>query len=58
MYFILIAALLGSGMALSWRAMSRPAVAAQLENASGALLIAGLALVGLGLPVAHYISPG
>jgi len=58
MYIGLIAIFLGSGMALSWAATSRPAVAAQLEGISGALLIAGLAMLGLGLPIARYISPG
>ena len=58
MYVVLIAMLLGSGVALSWTAVSNPAVSAQLESASGALLIAGLALLGFGLPVVHCINPG
>ena len=58
MFIGFIATLLGSGLALSWAATSRPPIAAQLENLSGLLLIAGLALLGLGLPVVRYISPG
>jgi len=45
-------------MALSWAAVTRPSIAAQLESVSGVLLIAGLALLGLGLPVVRYINPG
>ena len=58
MYIGFIATLLGGGMVLSWAATSRPSVADQLENVSGLLLIAGLALLGLGLPVVRYINPG
>ena len=58
MYVVLVAMLLVSGVTLSWNAMSRPAVAAQLERASGALLVAGLALLGFGLPVVQHLSPG
>ncbi len=58
MYVGVIAVLLGSGMALSWAAISRPSIAAQLESISGLLLIAGLALLGLGLPIMRCINPG
>jgi hypothetical protein len=58
MYIGLVVTLVCAGAALSWAAASRPAVAARLENASGALLIAGLSLIGLALPIVQHIGPG
>ncbi len=58
MYIIAIVTLVCSGAAVSWAATSRPAVAAQLEKASGALLIAGLSLIGFALPVAQHLGHG
>jgi len=58
MYIVLIVTLVCGGAALSWAATSRPAIAARLENASGALLIAGLSLIGLALPIVLHIGPG
>ncbi len=58
MYIGMVVTLVCGGVALSWAAMSRPAIAARLENASGALLIAGLSLIGLALPVVQHIGAG
>ncbi len=49
MYVLMIAAFVCGGTALAWAAVSRPAIAAQLEYAGGALLIVGLALLGYAL---------
>jgi len=58
MYIGLIVTLVCSGVALSWAAGLRPAIAAQLETASGALLIGGLSLIGFALPIVQRISAG
>ena len=58
MYIGLVVTLVCAGTALSWAATSSPAVAARLENASGALLIAGLSLIGLALPIVQHLGPG
>ncbi len=58
MYVAAVVTLVCGGAGLSWAAASRPAMAARLECAGGALLIAGLAVLGLALPAAHHLSPG
>jgi hypothetical protein len=58
MYISLVVTLVCAGVALSWAATSNPAVAARLENAGGALLIAGLSLIGLALPIVQHLGPG
>jgi len=58
MYIVLIVTLVCGAAALAWAASSRPTVAARLEGASGALLIAGLSLLGFALPIVQHISHG
>ena len=58
MYIGLIVTLVCGGALLSQAALSRPAFAARLESASGALIIAGLSLLGLALPVAERLAHG
>jgi len=58
MYIVLIVTLVCAGGGLAWAATSRPAIAARLENASGALLIAGLSLLGLALPIVQHVGHG
>ncbi len=57
MYVDLVVTLLCGGAALSWATTSKPAIAARLEKLSGALLIAGLSLVGLALPMVQHLGP-
>ena len=58
MYIGLVVTLVCGGAALSWAATSMPAIAARLENSSGALLIAGLSLIGFALPIMQHIGHG
>ncbi len=55
MYIGLVVTLVCSGALLPWAAVSRPAAAARLEGAGGALFIAGLSLIGLALPVVQHL---
>jgi hypothetical protein len=56
MYIGMIVTLVCGGAALSWVAVSRPAAAARLENASGTLIILGLSLLGFALPMVEHLS--
>jgi hypothetical protein len=58
MYIGMVVTLVSGGATLSWAATSRPTIAARLETASGALLIAGLSLIGLALPMVQHLGPG
>ncbi len=49
MYILTIFAFVSAGTALAWAAVSRPSIATQLEYAGGAMLIAGLVLLGYAL---------
>ena len=58
MYLGTIVALLSGGTAISWAAAVRPENAPWLEHVSGVLLIAGLSLIGIGLPLVHRFTAG
>jgi hypothetical protein len=57
-YLGIVVALLTGGTAVSWAATLRPANSFWLEHASGALLILGLSLIGIGLPLVHRFTAG
>jgi hypothetical protein len=55
----LITLLISAGASMSWVAASwRPSRPATIEAISGALLIAGLALLGLSMPLAQHLTSG
>jgi len=54
----LIVLLIGTGIGSSWGAVKWAARAPTLETVGGALLIAGLALLGLSMPLAHHLTSG
>jgi hypothetical protein len=56
LYIGFIIALLAAGVVISWSAVSRPAHTVALEHVSGALLIAGLSLLGFALPIVHRFT--
>ena len=58
MYIGSVVTLVCGGAALSWAAEVKPKVAEWFEKASGALIIAGLSLIGLALPVAQHLGHG
>jgi len=58
MAFGLVILLIGTGAGVSWAAFSRSARPATLEAIGGVLLIAGLALLGLGMPLAVHLTSG
>ncbi len=55
MYIGLIITLLCAGAALAWWAVCRPASVMLFERAGGVLFIAGFALLGFALPMAHSL---
>jgi len=56
MYISLVVTLVCSGISLSWAAASQSAAVARLEGAGGTLFIAGLSLIGLGLPLVQHFG--
>ena len=54
----LIILLIGAGVGTSWAAASGLWRASGLEVLSGALLIVGLALLGLSMPIAQHLTAG
>jgi hypothetical protein len=57
-YTGIVITLISAGAAASWASMLRPEKASVLEHVSGALLIAGLSLIGIGLPLVHRFTAG
>jgi hypothetical protein len=57
-YIGIVITLVSAGVAASWASVLKPELASVLEHVSGALLIAGLSLIGIGLPLAHRFATG